>query len=207
MSFIDLTGQVFGRLTVIERAENSKGGKVRWLCRCECGVEKIIRGSNLTNNRSLSCGCLNREVNSKVHTKHGLRHTKVYKIWAGMMKRCYNKNCKAYSRYGGRNIKVCERWHDVSNFYEDVSKLEHFNEPGYSLDRIDNNKGYEPDNMRWATRKEQNRNTRRNALVDYNGELIALSAAAELTGINYAILWDRYHKGERGEQLFRKVKE
>lgn len=203
---IDLTGQKFNRLTVLERAENSKCGKARWLCRCECGNEVIVLGSSLTSGHTKSCGCLSREKFLE-HTKtHGMTRTSIYNTWVSMIQRCENPKCKNFDRYGGRGIKVCERWHDFNNFYADVSILPHFGEKGYTLDRIDNNGNYCPENCRWATAKEQCRNQRTNIKVFYDGKEMMIEEAAQKSGINHKTLYKRYHAGKRGEELFKPVK-
>ena len=123
-----------------------------------------------------------------------------------MHERCNNPNCKSYPNYGGRGIKICERWKSFKNFYEDVSKLEHFGEESYSLDRINNDSDYCPENVRWATRKEQCRNRRSNVTVEYQGTQMTMIEAAEKSGLSYKLLNDRYRKGKRGEALFEPVK-
>ena len=204
--FKDLTGQKFGRLTVLERVENAKCGKVRWLCRCDCGNEVIVNGSSLTSQNTKSCGCFHKELISQLVTTHGMTRTKIYSVWCSIKDRCYNENCKNHPQYGGRGIKMCDRWKDsFENFYEDVSKMEHFNERGYSLDRIDNNGDYCPENVRWADRKTQQRNTRANVKVEYEGVQMCLIEAAEKSGINYRTLQRRYYAGDRGDKLFRPV--
>ena len=197
--FEDLTGQVFGQLTVIERAEN-KGKQPAWRCRCECGNEVIVQAGNLKHGQQ-TCGC------GKIgNRKHGMCHTKIYRKWASMMNRCYNPNEPAFDRYGGRGIKVCERWHDFNNFYEDVSQMENFNRAGYTLDRIDVNGDYTPENCRWVDWKTQNRNRRNNIKIEYDGVEMTLMEAAERSGISYRTLQGRYRRGDRGEKLFRPVK-
>lgn len=196
----DLTGQKFGRLTVLERAEN-RNGKTYWRCLCDCGNFCVIRGSHLKSGRIKSCGCLIIEA----VTKHGMYKTKIYRTWQNMLKRCCNKNFEDFDNYGGRGIKVCERWKIFENFYEDVSKLPHFGDPGYTLDRIDNNGDYCPENVRWADSKTQNRNTRRNIFVEYNGEEMCLTDAAKKSGITFTTLLYRYRKGLRSADLFKPV--
>ncbi len=205
-NFKDLTGMKFGKLTVIERAENPKSEKVCWRCKCECGKETVVTRTNLTSGHTVSCGCLQKEVAAGFRFKHGFAGTKIYRIWLNMKTRCHNPNAINYGNYGGRGIKVCERWLDFQNFYEDVSKLEHFGEEGYSLDRIDNNGNYEPNNVRWASAKFQGRNTRVNNIVEFGCVKMTLIEASELSGIPYATLWARYKKGDRGDKLFRTVK-
>ena len=201
-NFKDLTGQTFNRLTVIERAENAKDGKARWRCRCSCGNEVVVVGKYLRRGTIQSCGCLWRE---KV-TTHGMSHTKIFGKWKTMLKRCENPKCVSYNNYGGRGIKVCERWHDFQNFYNDVSHLPHFGEKGYTLDRIDNDGDYEPCNVRWADYKTQRRNTRQNVFVEYQGVEMCLTDAAKLSNINYYTLRIRYYHGDRGERLFRPLR-
>ncbi len=202
----DLTGMKFGRLTVIERIEN-KNKKTCWRCRCDCGNEISVISTNLTQAHTQSCGCLHDETASKMHIKHALCHTKIYRTWASIKDRCLKPQNKSYKNYGGRGITMCPAWiDDFLAFCNYVSTLEHFGEEGYSLDRIDNDGNYEPGNLRWANRKTQGRNTRRNVSVEYEGVIITLSEAAELSGINYGTLHSRFNVGDRAEKLFRPVK-
>lgn len=153
----DLSGQRFGRLTVIKRVENDKPYGSKWLCKCDCGNEITVLSNNLQRGNTRSCGCLREELRTK-HDKWG---TKVYKTWDNMRSRCLNPNATGYKNWGGRGIKICEEWvHSFDNFYNYVSKLPHFGEQGRSFDRINNNGNYEPGNVRWATRKEQTMNRR-----------------------------------------------
>lgn len=159
--FIDLTGQKFGRLTVIKRAEN-QNSHTRWVCDCECGNSVIAKGIHLKSGHTQSCGCAKIELHTKRLTKHGYCGTSLYNVWCSMKERCCNKQAQRYNDYGGRGIKVCSRWlNSFEAFYEDVSKLPHFGEKGYSLDRINNDGNYEPSNIRWATAKEQANNKRK----------------------------------------------
>lgn len=163
MRFIDLTDKTFGELTVIRRIANGNSNDVRWLCQCSCGNQTEVSSVNLKNGHVRSCGCLKK--NHPNHKKHGNSNHWLYRTWSNMKTRCYNHNSKDYKNYGGRGIAVCPEWKDAFKaFYEYVSKLPHFGEDGYTLDRIDNDGNYEPNNVRWATAKKQ-ANNRRKAVV------------------------------------------
>ena len=158
MVLIDLTGQRFGKLIVIERAPN-QGRNTMWKCQCDCGSITTTRSDSLRSNMTRSCGCLIGEVNST----HGMSRgdgSYLYEIWKHMRYRCTNPNNHAWKDYGGRGIIVCERWMDsFENFYEDMG---HRPSPNHSIDRIDNNGNYDPTNCRWATASQQQQNKRNN---------------------------------------------
>ncbi len=157
MSPIELTGRRFGRLVVLERA-GSTHGKATWRCRCDCGDETVTRGTYLRNGRTASCGCLNIERTRDANTKHGGRYLPEYYVWAAMKSRCGNPKVKLWHRYGGRGVTVCDRWREsFEAFMEDMGPRP---SSGHSIDRIDNDGDYEPDNCRWATRAVQARTSR-----------------------------------------------
>lgn len=158
--FVDLTGHVFGRWTVIERSPENRYGKPAWVCLCDCGTTATVAGSVLRMGESLSCGCYKREVSANnmkvVATTHGMHNTPEYFRWMSMKLRCYCKTHFAYHRYGGRGITVCDRWlHSFENFIADIGERP---STKHSLDRVNNDGNYEPNNVRWATAKEQANN-------------------------------------------------
>ena len=178
----DLTGQTFSKWTVIKRSENSKYSRVQFLCRCECGNEKIIDAGNLRHNKSKSCGCSgSRTTMRERFTTHGMRRSRIYSIWTNMINRCENHKVKSYKDYGARGITVCERWHKFADFFADMG------EPPtsqHSIDRLDNNQGYYKENCRWATKQEQANNTRRSRIIEFNGHKKTLSQWAKSLNIN-----------------------
>ncbi len=187
----DLIGQKFGRLIVIKKAGSSRDKHILWLCRCDCGKDKIIQGNHLKSGATKSCGCLNREKTSIANTKHGHtkngKQSKTHIVWQHIIQRCTNPRDKGYSNYGGRGITVCKRWRKFENFLEDMGEVPE----GYQIDRINNDGNYCKSNCRWATRKEQNRNTRRNHYITHDGKTQCLSAWAEEFNINYNTLYSR----------------
>lgn len=163
---IDLTGRVFGRLTVIEYAGSDSHWQARWRCRCECGAEKVILGASLVKGHTVSCGCFAREVSREGFrqrkTLHGQSRTRLYGIWHGIITRCCNARHPNYRLYGGRGIKVSERWRNFSAFFDDMAGGY---ESGLSIDRIDVNGDYCKENCRWVARAEQAQNRRNTVYV------------------------------------------
>lgn len=189
--FIDLTGNKYGRLTVIDRAENSKDGRARWNCICDCGNATIVAARNLKSGSVKSCGCMSSRLQPTTKT-HGDSTTKLYEKWCSMMNRCNNPNHPHYKDYGGRGIKVCEEWHNYSNFKKWV--LNTRDNENLTIDRIDVNGDYCPENCRWATAKEQANNRRSNLIYVYNGESHNLNEWCEILGLNYYNVHNRIYK-------------
>lgn len=172
----DITGQKFGLLTAIKPIEKGKNG-TKWLCQCECGNFHTTTVTYLLNGDCKSCGCYKYEPFKEMITKHGMTGTRIYSIWNSMRNRCNNPNALRYKDYGGRGIKCCEEWNDFKEF------LKWANSNGYkddlTLDRIDNNKSYCPDNCRWVTMEQQQYNKRTTHYLTYNGETKSMAEWAK----------------------------
>ena len=201
--FEDLTGQRFGYLTVIKKAGKNKSDKILWLCKCDCGKLKIIQGTSLKNGRTKSCGCLRKKG---ARMTHGFKYTRLYCIWQGIKKRCLNKNTSNYYIYGGRGIKICDEWKNDFKSFHDWAFANGYDESAKrgdcTIERIDVNGNYEPSNCRWATMKEQCRNTRSNKLITYNNETRCLMDWSYIFNINYKTLLYRFKKGWTIEKAF-----
>lgn len=192
---MDLIGKTFHELTVLARAENyrpSKGQNQRqWMCVCTCGGSAVVRTGHLTSGAVKSCGCKRHEVT------HGYSRSGLYRLWLSMKQRCGNPNHPEYKNYGGRGIAVCQRWQDFAAFLQDVGARP---TPDHELDRVDNDSGYAPDNVRWATRAEQCANTRRTRHVEVSpGRFLPRAVAARTFGVPEGTLryrlrsgWDTY---------------
>ena len=190
---IDLTGQQFGRLTVLKFAEMDKGRNSKWLCECECGNEKIVYMSGLRTGDSQSCGCLMKERVRKAVTIHGMTGSAVHNAWNFIKKSCYNINDKEYEKYGAKGIKLCERWKDsFENFYEDMGDRP---SDTYILGRINTKDNFEPSNCKWMTRIEKNNNRKNNTWLQIENESKTTSEWARISGTNYNTIKSRLRIG------------
>jgi len=187
---IDLTGQVFGRLTVMGFSHCKT--HAYWHCSCKCGKVCIVRAPNLKSGNTVSCGCYNREIAKLLATTHGMSSSLDYKIWQAMVQRCINHNSLDYKDYGGRGIVVCDSWLKFEAFYRDMGPRP---SKDHSLDRIDNNGPYCKENCRWATKKEQGNNQRSNRLLTHNGDTRTMSEWSASIGIPYVTLQSRIVRG------------
>ncbi|RLA42161.1 MAG: hypothetical protein DRQ64_00265 [Gammaproteobacteria bacterium] len=189
-------GDQFGRLTVVR-----VGGSYA-SCHCECGTEKEINKGSLRSGRTASCGCLNSELASErmaaQKTTHGMSRSSEYQVWGALVQRCTNPNNPNYPKYGGRGITVNPLWvESFEAFFQEIGARPSMQ---HSVDRIDNGQGYEPGNVRWATRSEQQRNTRRNRLLTLGDKTQCMSAWAEELGISRKTLHMRLSRGWSAER-------
>lgn len=189
MKIIDETGNRYGILTVIKMVGSDRFGQSRWECICDCGNTTIVSGGNLRRGLVKSCGC--RGKNTEKHSK---TNTRLYRIWSCMKGRCRNRNILAYKDYGGRGITVCDEWDNSFVAFEKWALKNGYDE-SLTIDRIDNDGGYSPDNCRWATRLEQNRNRRSRKTIAYNGESLSVVEWAEIVGINPRTIYERLRQG------------
>lgn len=191
----DLTGQKFGRLTAIKIIGKDKNNHKIWLCKCDCGNETQVAGTLLIEGKTKSCGCLKKQITSRRFKTHGLSNTRLFTIWINMKERCNNKNRYGYQNYGGRGIKVCKEWqNDFMNFYNWAMTNGYDENAEYgecTLDRVDVNRDYSPENCRWANARIQTRNKRNNHLITYKGETHCINEWAEILGMNKGTLQSR----------------
>lgn len=206
----DLTGRRFGRLVVEGPAPDKvlKSGyhEPMWICVCDCGKRKVIRGKSLRGGITSSCGCWQREsVGNRART-HGGFGTRLYAVWDSMRQRCLNPAHHAYENYGGRGIRICPEWDDFAVFrtWALAAGYDEYAERGtLTLDRIDVEQGYSPDNCRWSNMREQANNRRMSIRLDYLGESRTLTEWAALIGLDYTTLWKRYNAGKSPEEILK----
>jgi len=191
-------GDRFNRWTIISKSWTDKSSGRMVTAKCDCGAVKHIRLRSVKNSTSKSCGCFTVEQIKKSMTTHGQRKTKTYGIWAKMLQRCYNPNTKSYKNYGGRGITVCDRWrHSFENFLADMGEQP----PRFTIERIDNEKGYSPENCRWASYKEQANNRRTNRFLTYQGRTQTMMEWSKELGIRAGRIRWRLEEGWSVEQV------
>lgn len=218
---IDMTGEVFGRLTVLRRAGADRHGQATWECLCQCSALSrrtiIVLGGNLRRGLSKSCGCQRNEETARRKRIHGCSKTSAtYRIWCNMVNRCTNPNNGCFERYGGRGVGVCSRWRQFPAFFADMGERP----AGLSIDRIDNDGGYwcgksecpecaplgRKPNCRWATTKEQNRNTRVNTVFTVDGITRCLAEWAEVVGVCPTTMAQRFRRWTPADAISRPVR-
>jgi len=172
-------GMKFNRWTLVKKV--AKGYEAYWECICDCGNQKTVRQADLKSGKTQSCGCLQKEIARSSNIKHGQADSPEYGIWLGVKQRCLNPNFRFFKDYGGRGIKVCDRWFDFANFLQDMGKRP---TPKHTIERVNNDGDYEPNNCCWATRKEQSNNQRKTILLTYQGKTKSLSQWCEELNLN-----------------------
>jgi hypothetical protein len=187
---IDRIGERHGRLLIVGREVKLSGSKNRvfWICQCDCGSMTSVVNDWIANGGTRSCGCLGRERAKEASKTHGMTKTKLHRAWMNMRNRCTNPNSNQWHNYGGRGITVCDRWSSFEAFASDVGEPP---SPRHSLDRIDNERGYEPGNVRWATSRQQGRNRRGLIPVELNGKTVCLTEACEAAGLPLHTVYTR----------------
>lgn len=193
--FIDLTGMRFNRLIVIERVSNV-GRDPAWLCRCDCGKTIRVTSGHLKSGHTKSCGCYRSDVivcQGHKNATHGMKGSRLYRIWVGMKTRCLNSNMPYYKNYGGRGITICEEWLEFEPFRDWA--LANGYRDDLTIDRLDVNGNYCPSNCAWKTPKEQGNNTRFNRYIEYSGKRMTLKQWSESTGIKATTISERLRRG------------
>lgn len=201
---IDLTGQKYGKLTVIELAIDEAGKKKKWLCRCECGNEAIVSSSNLRSGHTKSCIQCGYKTMRIQQVKHGCSNKPIYYVWNTMLSRCERPNAKSFPDYGGRGIKVCDEWHDAATFISWALKNGYA--PGMEIDRIDVDGDYCPKNCRFIPRLENANNKTNNTLIEYSGEKKTLAEWSRYFDVNYKNLSRNLKKGYSLEEAVKREK-
>lgn len=193
----DLAGQRFGRWTVIEYVIREGKQKNGWWCRCDCGKEAIVDPYRLTTGRSQSCGCLHNELFGEHRRTHGGTNERLYTVWVSIMTRCKNKNAKSYKAYGGRGIKVCSDWEDYGEFRKWALSNGYDANASFgkcTIDRIDTNGDYSPENCRWVSMQKQQSNRSNNHIITFQGRTQSAAEWARETGINSGTIVSRINK-------------
>lgn len=187
---VDHSGEKFGEWTIIEKIDTEK-----YLAKCSCGTEKIVFYNNLKRGLSTNCGCIQNEKCRKRMTTHGKSKSKIYMVWAGMKRRCYNPNQKSYPDYGGRGIKMCDDWKENFESFYKWSMENGYIEGEVEIDRIDVNGNYCPENCRWISKKKNMNNKRNNTIVKYRNKNYTLSELADKFDIKEGLIIERLQRG------------
>jgi len=193
-NFQDLTGQRFGNLTVIAEGPKTNSGRTTWVCRCDCGKEKIVRAHNLKRGTTISCGCHKYALAKERLTKHGDSQKRLYRIWWNMIHRCEYKKSNRYKNYGGRGISVCEEWRNSYEEFRDWALSNGYSDD-LSIDRIDVDGNYCPKNCRWVTEEVQANNTSKNHLIYWQGKRQSLAQWEKEIGFRSGTLSQRISRG------------
>lgn len=191
MELKDITGKKFWNLTVIEKA-GKQGKKIMWKCQCDCGETIVAAGCNIKSGKIKSCGCRRKRKSRERLSKHGLSGTRIHNVWDSMRQRCTNPKNPGYQNYGGRGIQVCKEWDDFESFYNWA--MAHGYTDELTIDRIDVNGNYCPENCRWTTYKVQANNTRTNTWLECRGERHTVAEWSDLTGIKQSTILVRIKK-------------
>ena len=195
MRLVNLEGKIFGRLMVIKRAEKNLNNKVYWGCVCECGEYVDVIAQQLTSGKTQSCGCLNQEV----ITRHGNSYHPLYQTYMGMLKRCHHNDSRHYKNYGGKGVHVCARWREsFDDFLYDMGPKP---SADCTIDRINNDRGYEPDNCRWADKTTQSRNRGFTKNIAYRGRDYSANEFAEFSGLHYVTVLRMLKEGASAEDM------
>lgn len=193
-TFVNLLGQRLGKLVVIERMPNNKRKQAVWKCKCDCGTTVIVESGHLRSGHTQSCGCFGRQRAAEYHIKHGMKGTKLFSVYHSIKGRCYTPTDKKYYRYGARGIRVCDEWlNKPESFFKWA--LENGYKEGLSIDRIDNNGDYCPDNCRWTDAKTQANNRSNTVYYEYQGMRKTISEWANYLGISYSAVKSRIKRG------------
>ena len=209
---IDMVGKRIGKLIVLEEV-GAWNSQIWWRCRCDCGNEKVISGATLRRGKTQSCGCVYKSSRSEIahksiaKTKHGDSFSRLYFMWASMKARCENPNHPSYNNYGGRGVSVCEEWHNYLIFKRwalETGYDENAERGKCTIDRVDTNGDYCPENCVWSDMRTQSNNRRNTPIITINGETDSLSNWARKLGLPHSLLYSRYRRGWRGEELLSK---
>lgn len=197
---LDLVGEKFWKLTVLERVENSNTGKSQWLCQCDCGNKVIVVGAHLKSGNTRSCGCWRKSEDKENYDGHIWR-TRLYSIWTDMKSRCYNENFPKYVSYGARGIRICNEWLESFDNFKQWAVTHGYSDE-LTIDRINVNGNYEPSNCRWTTNDEQARNKTNGIMVTYHGKTKQLVEWCEELKLSYVAVYTRLIRGWGVEMAF-----